>query len=275
MKTDNRTGKHLSRIILFFLLSFSVILLCACVKPAVEEPLDGDGMEMKFISISAEEAKKMMEERDDCLIIDVRTVQEYQEEHIPGAVNVPVDSLYGNDLPEQIGLDKTLLIYCRSGNRSKLAAGLLFEHGFDTKQLYEFGGIIDWPYETVKSGEDDISGLIQPVLMLDAHEPAEKNGVILEVTEFSDAKLTARFENQSDETFWYGQPFEIMVRKDGEWVRAEWKEEMVWTMEAYELAPGESREISCDLSMMKELTSGEYLLVRNEIKAPFTLVYSE
>ena len=275
METHNQRGRHLSRIFVFSLLTFSLLLLCACVKTEVAEPMDGDGMERKFIMVSAEEAKKMMEEQDDILLIDVRTRKEYLEEHIPGAQNIPVETLLVKEPPQLPDQDKTLLIYCRTGLRAMQAADTLWGLGFDTQQLYVFSGMSEWPYETVSGNEEDHSDLIRPVLMLDKHEPAEKDGIILEVTEFSDTQLTARFENQSSETFWYGQPFEIMVRDNDEWIAAKWKEDLVWTMEAYELPPGESREITCDLSLMEELTSGEYLLVRNGLEAPFRLVYSE
>ncbi len=97
-------------------------------------------------SITAEEGKAMMEEDPTIILVDVRTQEEYVEEHIPGALLVPVDeieSLAPELMPDMEG---TYIIYCRSGNRSATAAQLLIDLGY--KNIYDMGGIIDWPYET-------------------------------------------------------------------------------------------------------------------------------
>ena len=80
--------------------------------------------------------------------MDVRTAEEYAAEHIPGAINVPSESIDAGgeapaDLPDK---DAVLLIYCRTGRRSKQAAGQLVELGYTN--VYDFGGINDWPYDT-------------------------------------------------------------------------------------------------------------------------------
>lgn len=99
-------------------------------------------------SITPEEAKKMMDEDENVLVVDVRTQEEYDSGHIPGAVLV-VNEEIGSEPPSQLpDKDQTLLLYCRSGRRSKEAAGKLAELGYT--QVYEFGGIQDWPYEVTK-----------------------------------------------------------------------------------------------------------------------------
>lgn len=99
-------------------------------------------------SITPEEAKKMMDEDKNVLVVDVRTQEEYDSGHIPGAVLV-VNEEIGSEPPSQLpDKDQTLLLYCRSGRRSKEAAGKLAELGYT--QVYEFGGIQDWPYEVTK-----------------------------------------------------------------------------------------------------------------------------
>ncbi|WP_313527484.1 rhodanese-like domain-containing protein [Anaerotignum sp.] len=103
-----------------------------------------------YQQITAEEAKKMMDD-GNVTVVDVRTEEEYTKEHIPNAVLVPVDSI-GDDAPEALpDLDGVLLVYCRSGNRSKTASERLKNIGYTN--VYEFGGIIDWVYETETGGE--------------------------------------------------------------------------------------------------------------------------
>ncbi len=97
--------------------------------------------------ISAREAKKMLEETKDIILLDVRTLEEYEAGHIEGAILLP-----DYDVEEKAELlleDKkaTILIYCRSGRRSALAAKTLSELGYTS--VYDFGGIIDWPYDIV------------------------------------------------------------------------------------------------------------------------------
>lgn len=90
----------------------------------------------------------MMDTQSDYLILDVREADEYQSGHIPGAVLFPVGSIDASSAEQIIpSKDTLLLIYCRSGNRSKTAASALADLGYT--QVYEFGGINDWPYDTV------------------------------------------------------------------------------------------------------------------------------
>ena len=99
--------------------------------------------------ITAEEAYEMMVSQE-VVIVDVRTPEEYDGGHIPNAILVPNESI-GDDMPEALpDKEATLLIYCRSGRRSKEASERLLKLGY--KSIYEFGGVIDWPYELVKEG---------------------------------------------------------------------------------------------------------------------------
>ena len=98
-----------------------------------------------FTRISMEEAKSMMELDDGHVIVDVRTAEEYTSGHIPGAICIPNETIY-KDRPSALpDLDQVILIYCRSGNRSKRSARMLYEMGYTN--VYEFGGIIDWDGE--------------------------------------------------------------------------------------------------------------------------------
>ena len=110
--------------------------------------LDGDGMVNSYKQISQEEAAQMMEEDDGHVIVDVRTQEEYDEGHIPGAICIPNEEITDTK-PELLpDVDQVILIYCRSGRRSKEAAEKLFNMGYT--HIYEFGGIIDWTGEIEK-----------------------------------------------------------------------------------------------------------------------------
>lgn len=109
-------------------------------QPAAEE-------KAPYVKISAEEAKKIMDEQS-AVIVDVRTQEEYDEGHIEDAVLIPVDTIAKD--AEKVLTDESavILVYCRSGNRSKTASEALINLGY--RNVYDFGGIIDWPYEIVK-----------------------------------------------------------------------------------------------------------------------------
>ena len=98
-----------------------------------------------YVNITAEEAKQIMDSEEGYIILDVRTQEEYDEGHIPGAIVISHEEI--EEKAEQVLTDKEqlILVYCRSGRRSKLAAEALVELGYTN--IKEFGGIIDWPYE--------------------------------------------------------------------------------------------------------------------------------
>ena len=100
-----------------------------------------------YHQISQDEAKAMMALDDGHVVVDVRRQDEYDEGHIPGAILVPNESI-ATEPPEALpDLDQIILVYCRSGRRSKEAAGKLAQIGYTN--IYEFGGIIDWTGEIV------------------------------------------------------------------------------------------------------------------------------
>ena len=102
-----------------------------------------------YQKISAEEAYEMMASQE-VVVVDVRTREEYDGGHIENAVLVPNESI-GSEMPEALpDKEATLLVYCRSGRRSKDAAQKLLALGYQS--VYDFGGVIDWPYELVKEG---------------------------------------------------------------------------------------------------------------------------
>ena len=116
----------------------AVLLLAGCAAPAEQE--------VSYRQITMDEAVAMMEEEKDYIILDVRTVAEYHDKHIPGAINVPNETIGTEEIPELPDKDQLILVYCRSGNRSKQASEKLVKLGYTN--VVEFGGIIDWPGET-------------------------------------------------------------------------------------------------------------------------------
>lgn len=89
----------------------------------------------------------MMEKEDSYILLDVRTVEEFEERHIPGAINIPNETISSEEIPELPDKNQLILVYCRSGNRSKQASQKLAQQGYTN--IVEFGGINDWTGETV------------------------------------------------------------------------------------------------------------------------------
>ena len=119
----------------------ALLLIAGCAAPAQESG---------YRQVTAEEAVALMEKESGYIILDVRTAQEYSEKHIPKAVNIPNESIGTEDLPALPDKNQLILVYCRSGNRSKQASEKLAALGYTN--IVEFGGINSWPGETV-SGE--------------------------------------------------------------------------------------------------------------------------
>ena len=124
----------------FFL---SLLLLAGCAAPAESEA--------SYRQIGMDEAIAMMEEENDYIILDVRTPEEFADRHIPGAVNIPNETIGTEEIPELPDKEQLILVYCRSGNRSKQASEKLVRLGYTN--IVEFGGINDWPGETVSGNE--------------------------------------------------------------------------------------------------------------------------
>lgn len=123
---------------LIFLL-LAVMLLTAC-----GQDIENDQGAV-YVNITAEEAKQIMDSEEGYIILDVRTQEEYNQGHIPGAIVISHEEIA--EKAEEVLTDKNqlILVYCRSGRRSKITAEALVELGYTN--IKEFGGIIDWPYE--------------------------------------------------------------------------------------------------------------------------------
>lgn len=107
-----------------------------------------NGGKSTFEQISAKEAKKIMETEEKYIIVDARTESEFAEGHIEGAILIPEYEIAVRAKEALPDKDALILVYCRSGRRSKIASEELVKLGYTN--VKEFGGIIDWPYEIVK-----------------------------------------------------------------------------------------------------------------------------
>lgn len=114
-----------------------------------ENPPDSEKAETPFYEqISQEKAKELIDSDNTAIILDVRTQSEYDQAHIPNAILIPHDQITDLAEGQLTDKDQLILVYCRSGNRSKAASQSLVELGYTN--VKEFGGINTWPYETVK-----------------------------------------------------------------------------------------------------------------------------
>ena len=121
------------------ILLLAVMLLTACGQDKEND------QGVVYVNITAEEAKQIIDTEEGYIILDVRTQEEYDQGHIPGAILIPDTEIKAKAEDVLTDKEQMILVYCRSGRRSKLAAETLVELGYTN--IKEFGGIIDWPYE--------------------------------------------------------------------------------------------------------------------------------
>jgi len=135
----------LKKIYVILTIFLSVFIISGCGTVVKDTNVNND--KSSVIEITAEEAKKEMD-KGNVIILDVRTKEEYENGHIENSILIPLDEIEseaGNILKDK---EQKILVYCRSGNRSSTAANLLAKMGYNN--IYDFGGIKDWPYEIVK-----------------------------------------------------------------------------------------------------------------------------
>ena len=120
-------------------LLLSLFLLAGCAAPAHKN--------LNYRQIGMEEAVVMMKDENNYIIVDVRTPEEYADRHIKDAINIPNEIIGTDEITELPDKNQLIMVYCRSGNRSKQAAEKLTALGYTN--IVEFGGINDWQGETV------------------------------------------------------------------------------------------------------------------------------
>ena len=134
------TMKKVKGLIIMLLISLSLFGLTACGGDNEKTPT--------YEQITAEQAKTIMDTEKDYVIIDARTEEEFAEGHIENAILIPEYEIKDRAEKELPDKEQLILVYCRSGRRSKIASEELVKLGYTN--VKEFGGIIDWPYEIVK-----------------------------------------------------------------------------------------------------------------------------
>ena len=125
-----------------------ILMILAMAFPFAIAGCSSGGGAISYEQINGAEAKALMDKESGYIIIDARTQSEYDEGHIPGAILIPeyeIAQRAENELPDK---NQLILVYCRSGRRSKIAAEELVKLGYTN--VKEFGGIIDWEYDIVK-----------------------------------------------------------------------------------------------------------------------------
>ena len=132
--------KKIKGCFIMFMISLSLFGLTACD--------DKNEIPVTYEQISASEAKNIMDTERDYIIIDARTDEEFSEGHIENAILIPEYEIAERAEKELPDKDALILVYCRSGRRSKIASEELVKLGY--RNVKEFGGIIDWPYEIIK-----------------------------------------------------------------------------------------------------------------------------
>ena len=188
------------------LLLTTVLLLLTGCSSGSGQVMDGDGMVNNYTQISQEQAKEMMARDDGHIIVDVRRQDEYDDGHIPGAILIPNENI-DTEQPEELpDLNQIILIYCRSGNRSKQAAQKLFDMGY--KNVYEFGGIIDWTGEIVKEG-----GAIENSSELSATEGTTNNTnqMLIKITAGDHVIAASLYDNAAARALWDKLPLTLSM----------------------------------------------------------------
>jgi rhodanese-related sulfurtransferase len=134
--------------LIYITLIITCILLTACANDNNVITKDEDEEIMTYEQITPEKAKEIIDSGMEHILLDVREQSEYDEGHISGAILIPyteIDKKSAEMLPDK---DSLILVYCRSGRRSKIASESLVKLGYTN--VKEFGGIIDWPYDVEK-----------------------------------------------------------------------------------------------------------------------------
>ena len=124
------------------------ILICILLSVLVFAGCEAPPTESTYRQISMDEAVTLMAQEEGYMILDVRTPEEFAQGHIPGAINIPNETIGEEEIPQLPDQNQLILVYCRSGNRSKQASEKLALLGYTN--VAEFGGIRDWPGEIVR-----------------------------------------------------------------------------------------------------------------------------
>ena len=131
----------MKKFLVIFMVVFSFFSLVGCtqVQPESEK-------KVAYQTISPETAKKRLDTEKGIILLDVRTVAEYTDKHIPGSVLIPVEAIKTQATEKLKDKNAAIFVYCRTGNRSAIATKTLANMSYTN--VYDLGGINSWPYET-------------------------------------------------------------------------------------------------------------------------------
>ena len=153
----------------YYTITVPAILIIQIV--AIVLLLSGCGSKASYQQISQDKAMRMMQEESDYLVVDVRRPDEYAEGHIPGAINIPNETIAEEAETALPDKDQVLLVYCRSGNRSKQASQTLADLGYTN--VYEFGGINTWEGDIVTGEQENIAKVAYSMQMKIGDSPVD------------------------------------------------------------------------------------------------------
>ncbi len=175
----------------YFLIVLSLILLLFTACTFENDNFVSEPNKAKYRTISPKGAKTLLDNGKEMFLVDVRTEQEYNEKHILGAILIPNEEI-GSFRPEKLDdLDATVIIYCRSGNRSKTASEKLISMGYT--DVRDLGGINNWPYATVsgsEKGEWKSEETTENTGLLSSFTATDLYGAKTDESALSDYKLT-------------------------------------------------------------------------------------
>lgn len=137
----------MKKMLILGILMISILAMTGCNSNHAQTEGETTAMNT-YRQITMKEAKDMMVTENNYIILDVRTYEEYNEGHIPGAICIPNETIGTEELSQLPDKGQLILVYCRSGNRSKQASEKLILLGYTN--IVEFGGIRDWDGEVVK-----------------------------------------------------------------------------------------------------------------------------
>lgn len=132
---------------ILIIIIFIAVFLCGCAFFGYPNHTKGDSENMTYNRITMEEAIQIMNSENGYIILDVRRPDEFASGHIPGAINIPNEDIGDEEISQLPDKNQLILVYCRSGNRSKQASAKLVALGYTN--IVEFGGILDWPGDIV------------------------------------------------------------------------------------------------------------------------------
>lgn len=133
-------------LIVGLLLLFTVGVIGCSNQTDLKSLENNKDLKIEYKNISPIDAKKRLEKEEGIILLDVRTLEEYTEKHIPGSILIPVEVIEKEAQAKLKNKDATIFVYCRSGRRSVIAAEILVKQGY--KNVFNLGGINDWQYET-------------------------------------------------------------------------------------------------------------------------------